>query len=176
MNRLFNTLHETEENFKKLYDVTGKVNAERLQRAVVSVLLRNNEKQLTDAELDVLYDGIDVNTGKNTKNPMRNKITGICKLYGMTNKKMKTQFFEKIIAFLEEEVNDNLDDFADGWDRLEKEKYTEMREESEDEDEDEDTEDEDDNFTEMDVYQNEEDVSGFYVEGDNLENGWGLYI
>jgi hypothetical protein len=168
MNKIFNTLRKTEEPFKKQNDVTGKVNAERLQHAVVSVLLSDNEKELTNAELDVLYDEIDVNTGKNTKNPMRNKITGICKLYGMTNKKMKTQFFEKIIAFLEAEVNDNLDDLVDG-DMLEKEKYTEMMGESDDEGEDEGTED--DNFRE-----NEEDVSGFYVEGDNIENGWGLYI
>ena len=168
MNKIFNTLHKTEEPFKKQNDVKGKVNAERLQHAVVSVLLSDNEKKLTDVELDELYDEIDVNTGKNTKNPMRNKITGICKLYGMTNKKMKTQFFEKIIAFLEAEVNDNLDDLVDG-DMLEKEKYTEMMGESDDEGEDEDTED--DNFRE-----NEEDVSGFYVEGDNIENGWGLYI
>jgi len=162
MNKIFDILNKTEELFKKQNDVTGKVNAERLQYAVVSVLLDENDEHLTDAELDVLYDGIDVNTGKNTKNPMRNKITGICKLFGMTNKKIKTQFFEKIIAFLEAEVNDNLDDLVDG-DMLEKEKYTEMM------DEDEDTED--DNFRE-----NEEDVSGFYVEGDNIENGWGLYI
>ena len=174
MNRLFNTLHETEEEYKKLNDLTGKVNAARLQHAVVSVL--ENEEQLTYTELDVLYDGIDANTGKNTKNPMRNKITGICKLFGMTNTKLKIQFFEKIIAFLEAEVNENLMDLVDGWDMLEKEKYTKMEEDSDSGScEDEDTDDGDDD-TDDDNFTDYNDVSGFYVEGDNIENGWGLYI
>lgn len=172
MNRLFNTLHETEEEYKKLNDLTGKVNAARLQHAVVSVLLDDNEEQLTYTELDVLYDGIDANTGKNTKNPMRNKITGICKLFGMTN---KIQFFEKIIAFLEAEVNENLMDLVDGWDMLEKEKYTKMEEDSGSGSEGEDTDDEDED-TDDDIFTDYSDVSGFYVEGDNIENGWGLYI
>ena len=166
MNKIWTCLGKSQSSFKKMNGISTKVNAERLQTAVVSVLLEDYPDK-TIAELEALYEGIDVNTGKNTKNLMRNKITGVCNLFEITNRKKRTQFFSKIVAFLEAEMEF---DFVEGW-KMDDYKHDEFEMGEDDEDDDEEDDDEDDDKDDVD--EKEIDNSRFFVEGADTENGWG---
>lgn len=150
MNEIWDCLNKSQSMFKKLYNVHTKVNAERLQFAVISVLQKDYPGK-TFEELGELYEGINVKNGKNVRNPMRNKIDGICKIYEIIKRKKRSQFFKKIVAFLEEEMRE---DFVEGYSKIEDfvDDEMEMGDVSSD--------DEDDTNEEV-VHDN----SQFYVEG-----------
>jgi|LakMenEpi03Aug12_release.lakeMendotaPanAssembly.Ray.scaffolds.fasta_scaffold1339392_1 hypothetical protein len=157
MNKIWNHLNESQDEYKKIFDVSGKVNAERLQDAVVSVLFEHYSERTRD-ELEILYTEINVNTGKNKKNPMRNKITRICEIYGVDTRKKKNEFFGKIVDFLKAQISE---DFVEGWTQEDyADNDADMSEDSDDSEEDEDG---DEPVT---------DNSGFFVDG-ATEGGWG---
>ena len=167
MNQIWKYLNDSQEEYKKLFDTREKVNSDRLQLAVIAVLFKYYPGERTKSQLKTLYEGIEVNTGKNMKNPMRNKITGICNIYDMKNRKTKNAFFQKIVAYLKADMRD---DFVEGWnDNDYKEGGEDLGEESEDDDDDDDDDNaEKDETKEVKV----QDDSDFFVEGANDEGGW----